>query len=56
LDEFDEKPNHKKIQRFEVLKEMVAKQMIHFVNHLIKQLRSMGSKCLVLDASHMCKK
>jgi hypothetical protein len=48
LDEFDEKPNHSKN-----LKEKATKQRIHFFNHLIKQLCSMGSKCLPLDASHL---
>jgi hypothetical protein len=47
------------IQKFhslEILKEMAARQRTHFLNHLIKQLCSMGSKCLVLDVGHMCKK
>ncbi len=45
-----------KFQSFEVLKEMIAKQRIHFLNHLIKKICSMGSKFVALDASHMCKK
>jgi hypothetical protein len=56
LDEFDEKPNHSKISNLEILKERVAKQMTHFKNHLIKKICSMGSKCLTLDVSHMCRK
>jgi hypothetical protein len=46
----------KKIQSLEILKERVARKMTHFFNHLIKNLCSMGSKCLALDASHRCKK
>jgi hypothetical protein len=42
-----------KFQRLEILKEKVTKQRIHFFNHLIKTLCSMGSKCLALHASHM---
>jgi hypothetical protein len=54
---FDEKPNQtKKKQSFEILKEKVARQNTHFLNHLIKKLCSMGSKCFVLDANHMCRK
>jgi hypothetical protein len=41
------------VQSFEILKEKAAKQKTHFKNHLIKQLCSMGSKCLALDASHV---
>ncbi len=50
---------HKVIQKFqnlEILKKKVARQRIHFKNHLIKKLCSMGSKCLALDAGHMCRK
>jgi hypothetical protein len=50
LGELDEKPNHTKISSFEILKEMFAKQSIHFFNHLAKQMCSMGSKCLALGA------
>jgi hypothetical protein len=53
LDELDEKPKYLNFQPFEILKERVARQRTHFLNHLIKQLCSMGSKCLSLDASHM---
>ncbi len=42
-------------QSFQILKEKAARQRIHLKNHLIKQLCPMGSKCLVLDASHMCR-
>jgi hypothetical protein len=45
-----------KFQSLEISKERVARQRIHLKNHLIKKLCSMGSKCLALDASHMCKK
>ncbi len=38
-------------QSFEIVKER-----IHFFNHLTKELCSMGSKCLALDPSHMCRK
>jgi hypothetical protein len=47
------------IQRFqnlEILKERVTRQKIHLKKHLIKKLCSMSSKCLTLDAGHMCKK
>ncbi len=40
-------------QSFEILKERAARQRIHFLNHLIKKLCSMGSKFLALDAGHM---
>jgi len=33
-----------KFQSFEILKKKVARQRIHFLNHLIKKLSSMGSK------------
>jgi hypothetical protein len=42
-----------KFQSFEILKERVARQRTHFFDHLAKTLCSMGSKCLVLGASHM---
>jgi hypothetical protein len=45
-----------KFWSLEILKERVVKQKIHLKNHLIKKLCSMGSKCLVLDVGHMCKK
>jgi hypothetical protein len=43
-------------QSVEILKERVMRQRTHFLNHLIKQLCSMGSKCLALHTSHMCRK
>jgi len=43
------------IQKFQSF-EGNAKSNDSFLNHLIKQLCSMGSNCLTLDASHMCKK
>jgi hypothetical protein len=45
-----------KFQSLEILKERVARQRIHFLNHLIKKLYLMGSKCLALNVGHMCKK
>ncbi len=45
-----------KYQSIETLKEKVVRQKTHFKNHLIKKSCSMGSKCLALDAGHMCKK
>jgi hypothetical protein len=42
-----------KFQNFNILKEMVARQRIHFKNHLMKKLCSMGSKCLTLGVGHM---
>jgi hypothetical protein len=45
-----------KFQNLEILKERVAKQRTHFLNHSIKTLCSMGSKKLDSNASHMCKK
>jgi hypothetical protein len=42
-----------KIQNFNILKEMVARQRTHFKSHLMKKLCSMGSKCLVLGVGHM---
>jgi hypothetical protein len=42
-----------KFQSLEILKEKATKQRIHFFNHLIKHLCSMGSNCLALDASNM---
>ncbi len=44
-----------KFQSFEILKERVTKQKTHLKNHLIQKLCSMGSKCLILNARHMCK-
>ncbi len=35
-----------KFQNLEILKERAARQRVHFLNHLIKKLCSMGSKCL----------
>jgi hypothetical protein len=56
LDELNEIPNHiQKFQNLKILKERTIKQRIHFLNHLEKNC-SMGSKCLALDAYHMCKK
>jgi hypothetical protein len=46
----------KKIQSLEILKKRVAKQRIHFFNHLAKALCSIGSKCLALGPGHMCRK
>jgi len=37
----------------EILKERATRQRTHFLNHLIKKLCSMGSKCLALDVGHM---
>jgi len=45
-----------KFQTFKIWKEKVTRQWTHFLNHLIKKLCSMGSKCLVLDVSHMCRR
>jgi hypothetical protein len=45
-----------KFQSLEILKERVTRQKTRLKNHLIKKLCSMGSKCLALDARHMCKK
>jgi len=45
-----------KFRSLESLKKKAARQKIHFKNHLIKNLCSMGSKCLALDAGHMCRK
>jgi hypothetical protein len=45
-----------KFQSLESLKERATRQRTHFLKHLIKKLCSMGSKCLALDASHMCRK
>jgi hypothetical protein len=42
-----------KFQSLEILKERATKQRTHFLNHLIKKLCLVGSKCLALDASHM---
>jgi hypothetical protein len=47
------------IQKFQSLKiwnERVARQRTRFFKHLTKKLCSMGSKCLALGASHMCRK
>ncbi len=46
----------KKFQSFEILKERVTRQRTHLKNHLIKKLRSMNSKCLALDVTHIRKK
>jgi len=43
-------------QNLEILQERATRQRIHFLNHLTKTLCSMDWKCLVLDASHMCRK
>jgi hypothetical protein len=53
LDELDEKKIIQKFQSLEILKERVARQRIHLKNHLIKNLCSMGSKCLALDAGRI---
>jgi hypothetical protein len=45
-----------KFQSLEILKERIARQWTHILNHLIKKNSSTGSKCLALNASHMCKK
>ncbi len=42
-----------KFQNLEILKEKAASQNNYFLNHLIKNLCSMGSKCLTLNANHM---
>jgi hypothetical protein len=44
-----------KFQSFEIFIKRATKQRTHLKNHLIKKLCSMGSKCLILDASHMCR-
>jgi hypothetical protein len=46
----------KKLQSLKILKERATRQMTHFFNDLAKKLCSMGSKCLTLGASHICKK
>jgi hypothetical protein len=56
LDELDENQIIQKFQSLETLKERATRQRNHFLYHLIKKLHSMGSKCLALDAGHMCKK
>jgi lipoate-protein ligase B len=45
-----------KCQIFEILKGRVAKQKTHFLKSFDKKICSMGSKCLTLDANHMCRK
>jgi hypothetical protein len=45
-----------KCQSLEISKERASRQRTHFLNHLTKTLCSMGSKCVALGASHMCKK
>jgi hypothetical protein len=45
-----------KYQSLEILKERATRQRTHCFNHLTKKLYSMGSKCLALNASHMCRK
>ncbi len=42
-----------KVQSLEILKERVTRKRTHFLNHLIKTLCSIGSKCVALDAGHM---
>jgi hypothetical protein len=42
-----------KFQSLEILNERATRQRIDFLNHLIKKLCSMGSKCLALDVGHM---
>jgi len=57
LDKVDEKPNHTKISKcwnFERKCYKLAKDS--FCKPFDKKLCSMGSKCLALDSSHMCKK
>jgi hypothetical protein len=44
LDELNEKSNHSKISKLEILKERATRQRIHFKNHLIKKLCSNGFK------------
>jgi hypothetical protein len=43
-----------KFQSFENLKERVAREKTHSLNHVVKNICSMGSKCLTLDVGHMC--
>jgi hypothetical protein len=43
-------------QNLEILKERATRERTHFLNHLIKKICSMGSKCLALDVGHMYKK
>jgi hypothetical protein len=45
-----------KFQNLEILQDKATRQRIHFFNHLTEKLCSMGSKCIVLGASHMCMK
>jgi hypothetical protein len=45
-----------KFQSLKILKEMATMRRTHFLDHLIKNLCSMGSKCLALDANNMCRK
>jgi hypothetical protein len=52
----DEKSNQTKISKSSNFEGMGYKAKDSFLNHLIKTLCSMGSKCLPLDASHMCRK
>jgi hypothetical protein len=56
LDELDENQMIQKFQSLEILKDRVTRQKIHLKNHFIKKLLLMGSKCLALDAGHMCTK
>jgi len=39
----------------EILNERATRQRTHFKNHLIKKLCSMGSKCLAIDVSYICR-
>jgi hypothetical protein len=41
------------VQGLEFLKKRAARQRTQFLNHLIKNKCSMGSKCLALDVCHM---
>jgi len=43
-------------QNLEILKIRATRERTHFLNHLIKKICSMGSKCLALDVGHMYKK
>jgi hypothetical protein len=45
-----------KLQSSEILKERILRQRIFLKNHLIKKLTLVGSKCITLNAGHMCKK
>ncbi len=56
LGELDEKPNHTKISKSWNFDGKGCKAKDSFFKPFIKQLYSMGSKCLTLDANCMCKK